>query len=56
MSPVPFVGAALLGLALASNPSTRPWAWLAVPADCGKLILRVMLPYLLFREFWSKPK
>lgn len=50
-SAVPLVGALLLGAGLALLPSTRHYAWAAILADYGTLILLFSLPKLV-REEW----
>ena len=49
-SVVPFVGAVLLGAGLALLPQTRHFAWLAILADCGTLMLIYSLPQLIRQE------
>ncbi len=51
-SVVPLFGAILLGSGMAIIPQTRPFAWLAVIADYGTLILIISLPRLAY-AFWS---
>jgi hypothetical protein len=51
-SVVPLFGAMLLGSGVAMIPETRPFAWLAVVADYGTLILIISLPRLAY-AFWS---
>lgn len=52
VSAVPLVGALLLGAGLVLLPETRPFAWLALIADYGTLVLIVALPWIA-HEFWS---
>lgn len=51
-SPVPLVGAALLGAGLYLFPATRPYCWAALLLDYGTLALLAAVPRLA-REFWS---
>jgi hypothetical protein len=51
-SAVPLVGAVLLGAGLALLPQTRLYAWVAILADYGTLILLISLP-MLVREAWE---
>ena len=51
-SVVPLLGAILLGSGMATIPRTRPFAWLAVIADYGTLVLIISLPQLVY-AFWS---
>jgi hypothetical protein len=52
VSAVPLVGALPLGCGLALLPETRPFAWLALVADYGTLVLILALPRIAC-EFWS---
>jgi hypothetical protein len=52
VSAVPLVGALPLGAGLLLLPETRPFAWLALIADYGTLILIIALPWIAY-EFWS---
>ena len=51
-SPVPLVGALVLGAGLALLAPTRHYAWAAILADYGTLALLVALP-MLVREVWK---
>jgi hypothetical protein len=52
VSAVPLVGAVPLGCSLALLPETRVFAWLAVVADYGTLVLIIALPRIVY-EAWS---
>ena len=52
VSVVPLIGALLLGRGLGLVPQTPPFAWLAVIADYGTLVLIISLPRLAY-SFWS---
>src|SRR5262245_50700968 len=52
VSAVPLVGALPLGAGLALLPASRPYAWLALVADYGTLVLIISLPRIA-HEFWS---
>ena len=51
-SPVPLLGTLSLAAGMLLYPATRPYAWVAVPADYGTLTLLFALPYLA-GELWS---
>ena len=51
-SPVPLIGAVLLGAGMLLNPIARPYAWVAVFLDWGTLGLLISLPWLI-RESWK---
>lgn len=51
-SVVPLLGALPLGIGLALLPETRPYAWLALVADYGTLVLPLALPVIAY-EVWS---
>jgi len=51
-SAVPIFGAILLGVGMLLIPTTRYWAWLAIPLDYGTLALIIASPRL-FREPWN---
>jgi hypothetical protein len=52
VSAVPLAGALPLGTGMALLPVTRPFAWLALVADFGTLVLIIALPRIAF-EIWS---
>ncbi len=52
VSAVPLVGALPLGCGMALLPHTRPFAWLALVADYGSLVLIISLPHIAY-EVWS---
>lgn len=52
VSLVPLVGAIPLGCGLVLLPQTRPFAWLALVADCGTLGILLGMPFIV-REIWS---
>ncbi len=51
-SPVPLIGAILLGTGMLLNPTARPYAWTALFLDWGTLALLISLPWLI-RDFWK---
>lgn len=51
VSAIPVVGAVLLGLGLWLLPATRSFAWIALFADYGTLILIVSAPWIA-KEMW----
>jgi hypothetical protein len=51
-SPIPLIGALLLGCGMALYLPTRPFALLAVVADYGTLVLIVASPRIAY-DFWS---
>jgi len=52
VSPAPLLGGLLLFLGLFNFPETRAYAWLAIVADYGTLIMVSAVP-LLIRDAWS---
>ena len=52
VSAVPLVGAVPLGCGLALLQESRPFAWLALFADYGTLVLIIATPRIAY-EFWS---
>ncbi len=52
VSAVPLVGAVPLGYGLALIPETRPFAWFALVADYGTLVLIIALPRIVY-DAWS---
>jgi hypothetical protein len=52
VSAVPLVGAVPLASGMALLPETRPFAWLALVADFGTLMLIIALPRIAY-EVWS---
>jgi hypothetical protein len=55
VSAVPLIGAALLGAGLAIVPQTRSYAWTALLADYGTLVLILALPKII-HECWAVSK
>src|SRR5262245_16318242 len=52
VSAVPLVGALPLGAGLSLLPESRPYAWLALLADYGTLVLIIALPRIA-HDLWS---
>ena len=52
VSAIPLIGAVPLALGIGLLPEWRRFAWLAIPADYGTLILILMLPRIAF-DMWS---
>lgn len=52
VSAVPLIGALPLGGGLALLPETRAFAWFALVADYGTLVLIICLPRIIY-EVWS---
>jgi hypothetical protein len=51
-SAVPGFGAVFMAAGLLLLPGTRPYAWIAVPADYGTMALLIALPRIV-REAWK---
>lgn len=51
-SSVPLFGAALLGIGMMLNPTTRPYAWSALILDYGTLAFLIASPRMI-REAWN---
>jgi hypothetical protein len=51
-SAIPLIGGLFLCVGMLLLPSTRPYAWAALPLDYGTIITVFALPYLVYM-FWS---
>jgi hypothetical protein len=52
ISPIPLIGATLLGCGMALLPETRPFAWLSLIVDYGTLAFLIVLPSIAW-ECWA---